>query len=320
MINSNVDLEKAYGQVLKGYSCANKDAVKLRKIGYRNKWNYIVAEGNQVGLAFNFTADHSVYGPVDDMEQFIRLQQYIGKSLFEFVEYLLKRKEIQMRSLCLAALNALSQPLINNYLNQEKSISTYKKGNFDFIKPQDVVTVVGYGGVVTKIYGKCKELHVSDMRPRYLLNTLTIGEKIEYGPENDEKPVINIPGPIIAAFLAMDWCVLGLVHHYYGLFAPVRPTINVKLEKPLQKNPHIEVYTWLYLTKQNDGYMASPVGYANGLPHILAKADALFIAPIGVAEYQAGEEVKVELLHGLESLQKIKHAREKWFLLHQSLT
>ncbi|HHY28421.1 MAG TPA: molybdopterin molybdotransferase MoeA, partial [Desulfitobacterium dehalogenans] len=36
------------------------------------------------------------------------------------------------------------------------------------------------------------------------------------------KPVINMPGPTFATFLAMDWCVSGLVHHYYRLPAPQR--------------------------------------------------------------------------------------------------
>ncbi len=187
MSEFNTKLENAYLQIQKRYADIKKELGHLKKIGFRNKWNYIVTEENQVGLAFNFTADHAVYGPVDNMEQFIRLQPYVGKSLPEFIEYLLSRREIQMRSICLAALNALSQPLINNYLEQDRSVSVAKSvtnnESFDFIEPEDVVTIVGYGGVAAKIYGKCKELHISDMRPRHLLNTLTIGEEIEYGPE-----------------------------------------------------------------------------------------------------------------------------------------
>lgn len=118
----------------------------------------------------------------------------------------------------------------------------------------------------------------------------------------DGKPVINLPGPVIATFLAMDWCVLGLVHHYYGLAAPVRPKIKARLEKPLKKNPDFEFYSRLIITKQEDGCKALPLGFDKGLPYSLLKADALFIAPIGAAEYQAGDEVEAELLCGLENL------------------
>ncbi|MDQ7094560.1 molybdopterin molybdotransferase MoeA [Desulfosporosinus sp. PR] len=110
------------------------------------------------------------------------------------------------------------------------------------------------------------------------------------------KPVINLPGPIIATFLAMDWCVFGLVHHYYSIAAPLRPKIKVKLEKPLQKNPEFEFYYRLLITKQDDGYTARPIGFDKSIPYSLLQAKALFIAPIGVAEYQAGEEVEAELL------------------------
>mgnify|MGYP002407082646 CR=1 FL=1 len=118
----------------------------------------------------------------------------------------------------------------------------------------------------------------------------------------DGKPAINLPGPVIAAFLAMDWCVSGLVHHYYGLPIPVRPKIKVRLEQPLIKNPDSEMFFRLVLTRQGDGYTASNIGFFKSLPYTMLKADALFIAPIGVTEYQAGEEVEAELLRGLEDL------------------
>ncbi len=125
------------------------------------------------------------------------------------------------------------------------------------------------------------------------------------------KPVINVPGPVIATFLAMDWCVIGLVHHYYGLAVPERPKIKVRLEKPLQKNPDIEVYTWLALMKQDDGYTASSLGYDKSIPSLLVEADALFIAPIGTTGYQAGDEVEAELLRGPENISNSRPCKQE---------
>lgn len=116
------------------------------------------------------------------------------------------------------------------------------------------------------------------------------------------KPVINLPGPVIATFLAMDWCVFGLVHHYYGLPVPVRPKMKVKLAHALSKKLEFEMYYRLVLSKYDDGYTASSIGFDKNLPYTLTKTDALLIAPIGVSEYQAGDEVEVELLCGLENL------------------
>lgn len=116
------------------------------------------------------------------------------------------------------------------------------------------------------------------------------------------KPVINLPGPTFAAFLAMDWCVCGLVHHYYGLPAPRRPKLRVSLTKPLQKWPDYETYVRLILARRDGSYEATPLGWDQNLPDSLLKMNALFIAPIGASEYQACDEVEAELLCGPEHL------------------
>ncbi|NLA87765.1 MAG: molybdopterin molybdotransferase MoeA [Clostridiales bacterium] len=116
------------------------------------------------------------------------------------------------------------------------------------------------------------------------------------------KPVINLPGPTLAAFLALDWCVFGLVHYYYGLPAPSRPRLKVRLEKPVKKNPEVEMYIRFSLTKQEGAYWAAQIGREKNMPYTFLMANALFVAPIGVAGYEAGDEIEVELLCGLENL------------------
>ncbi len=121
----------------------------------------------------------------------------------------------------------------------------------------------------------------------------------------DGKPVINLPGPIMAAFLAMDWCVSRLVHHYYGLSAPARPKIKVKLEESLQKPSDFERFFRLVLTKKDGSYMASPIEFDKNLPYTMLKADAILIAPIGIEGYQAGDEVEAELLCSMEEISSV---------------
>ncbi|SPF31891.1 Molybdopterin biosynthesis enzyme (fragment) [Candidatus Desulfosporosinus infrequens] len=173
MIISNTDLQRAYAMIREMYRDKGIISGTLRKIGFRNKWNYVLAEQDQSGLAFNFTGDHAVYGEVDDLEQFINLQSYIGRNLFEFVEHLLLKRELQMRSLCVAALNALSNPLTSSSSLKERGIPVSEEESYDFIKSEDIVTVIGYGGIVNQMYGRCKELHVNDMRPKHALLTLS---------------------------------------------------------------------------------------------------------------------------------------------------
>ncbi len=116
------------------------------------------------------------------------------------------------------------------------------------------------------------------------------------------KPVVNLPGPTVGTFLSMDWCVSGLIHHYFGLTIPVRQKIKARLDKSLKKRPDFETYTRLILTAQKYGYIASPVDSNKSIPYALTKSNALFIAPVGISGYQAGDEIEVELLCGLEKI------------------
>jgi uncharacterized protein (DUF4213/DUF364 family) len=182
MVNSTEDFEAAYCQIRALYKHFGMTAGNLTRIGFRNKWNFVLAEGDQAGLAFNFTADHAVYGAVTDMDQFARLQQYIGRNLTDLTEALLSEKGIQMRSLCLAALNALSQPLLEKNRLEARGLTLEEAESFDFINYDDVVTIVGYGGMYSSIYDKCKELHITDMRPKTALQTLTVDKEVRFGP------------------------------------------------------------------------------------------------------------------------------------------
>lgn len=120
----------------------------------------------------------------------------------------------------------------------------------------------------------------------------------------NEKPVINLPGPTIATLIAMDWCVYGLVHHYYGIKPPVRPTLKVKLGHSLKKMAGVEQYVWFVLSKAPDGYVATEVEANSSIPAKLLRPQAMFIAPLDATGYQADEEIEVELLCGTEELPK----------------
>lgn len=123
----------------------------------------------------------------------------------------------------------------------------------------------------------------------------------------DGKPVINLPGPVIATLIAMDWCVYGLVHNYYGIVPPVRPKLNVKLGHHLNKKPGFERYVRMTLENLPDGYIASALDGNSTTPETLLKSDVLFIMPMDVTEYRAGDEIEVELLCGLEELPKLEN-------------
>lgn len=181
MINS--DLREAYYLIKNIYQRLEIEPPLLKQVVFLKKWNFVCAESGEIGVAFNFTGEHAVYGSEINFDYFIELQVHLGRDLFEFIEYLLNSSEIQMRSVCLATLNLLSQAISSNQELVARGISLVTTHDFSFINSEDVVTVVGYGGVIDKLYGNCKELNVLDMRPKSSLQTLIIGEDIEYGPQ-----------------------------------------------------------------------------------------------------------------------------------------
>jgi uncharacterized protein (DUF4213/DUF364 family) len=177
----------------------------LKFVGVKPQWNVVAGTKGQTGLALNFTGEHAVYensGAGDTSEnqsvQLELIQSKIGKDLFEFAESLLDVNDMQQRSLCLATLNALSNPLTDPDRLQRKGFKLSGTKMNEFVKPDDIVTIIGHGGIVRMFTGKCKELHVSDMRPKETFQTLIVSDKAEYGPRDIELHLAEDNDEIVA--------------------------------------------------------------------------------------------------------------------------
>lgn len=113
------------------------------------------------------------------------------------------------------------------------------------------------------------------------------------------KPVVNVPGPMLAAWLAADWCASGLIYHYYGLPSPKRATIKARLAAPLKTPGKFEALLRVNLRRDGEGYLAEPVPRKGSIART-ANCDGLLVVPIGVDGYNAGDEVEIKLLKGIE--------------------
>ncbi len=110
------------------------------------------------------------------------------------------------------------------------------------------------------------------------------------------KPVVNLPGPTLASYYAMDWCVKALVCHMLGQEVPKRRTLDVVLEQKVQKPVHLELYVRLYVKEDGGRYMAEVLSPKGGFVNLMTACNALFIAPIGKEAFEAGETVCAELI------------------------
>lgn len=122
----------------------------------------------------------------------------------------------------------------------------------------------------------------------------------------DGKPVVNAPGPVLAAWLCMDWLVRGLVAHWFGTPVIDQQHIQARLGATVEEPKRRERIVRMMLTPAADGVpVATPIGKM-GVPQTLVAVDALFTLPADQEVAHEGDLVEVELLRPIELV------REGW--------
>ncbi|GHV75663.1 molybdopterin molybdenumtransferase MoeA [Spirochaetia bacterium] len=79
----------------------------------------------------------------------------------------------------------------------------------------------------------------------------------------DNKPVVNLPGPIIAAYFGMDWCIRAILCRALGIPVPVRPRVKAVLTGNTGRTlpEGFEFFYRMEVTKTASGYDAWPVPF-----------------------------------------------------------
>jgi uncharacterized protein (DUF4213/DUF364 family) len=152
------------------------------RVGVKGGWNAVIGTRGQCGMAMNFTNDESAFG--EARLDVPKIQSFIGKSLFEIAE-VIESGSWQERAIGIAAMSALSQPLLTPESLASRGF-TVDDGGRDFaslLRRDDIAAVVGYGGGVSRLLGRCKELHVTDMRSRDQFQTMLIDRDVKWCPE-----------------------------------------------------------------------------------------------------------------------------------------
>ena len=117
----------------------------------------------------------------------------------------------------------------------------------------------------------------------------------------NDKPVINVPGPVLAAWLACDWLVRGLVYHYYCIPMPKRKVVPVKLTENMRGPGFMAFIGRVTITKTENGYEGTPVPREAGVLGMGIMQGQVYV-PLGHKGYEAGTIVDCELLVGEELL------------------
>jgi len=116
------------------------------------------------------------------------------KPLFEIADRGIHSADLQERSLGIAALNALSQQylasssirergfLAQSWIAGDKLVHRYPTIS-RLVTKNDIVAVIGYGHEVRSLRGRCRELHVTDVRPQETFETVIFDKNVMYGPQ-----------------------------------------------------------------------------------------------------------------------------------------
>lgn len=115
-------------------------------------------------------------------------------------------------------------------------------------------------------------------------------------------PVINVPGPSIACWLAMDWLVRDVVAYAQGIATHGRPAVQATLDFDVKLMPRMERFTRVLLERDGGTLVAKQLPSGWGAPMTLARTDGIFVAPAGEGALEKGSAVEISLLRPLEDI------------------
>lgn len=118
------------------------------------------------------------------------------------------------------------------------------------------------------------------------------------------KPVINLPGPAMAAFFGLDWCVKAVVSRFLHIPVPVRRTVDCVLENEVITNPHLAILCPMKITRQQNGtYKARYLSFFQLSIPLCLGANGMYISEIGESAVKPGGVIQVELTRGEEEME-----------------
>jgi uncharacterized protein len=220
------------------------ESARLVSIGLKSGWTTIAGTGKLCGTAFRFSGSHNVYQLTEpDIEA---LDTLVGQSLMDIATRYLSSDFIQKRSIAVAAISALSQPFLTAESLAQRGFQAEDNRDYlwNVLKPDDIVTLIGYGGMTQNIVGRCKELHIADMRPPESLPGMLIREDVKdkhgpvfiHGANKDESLLHSSDVAVITASTLVNGTIDSLIgyastariKYLYGASASVLPDVLIE--------------------------------------------------------------------------------------------
>jgi uncharacterized protein (DUF4213/DUF364 family) len=206
-------LELTLERLQKLYDDATVPPGRLLRIAIKPRWITVLGSNGECGIASNLTGSHDpAHGGRTGTFRFLDM---MGTTLFDVAARGIHATDVQERAIGIAALSALSQQflgssairqrgfLAKSWMPGDKLVQQYPVIT-RLVTKKDIVAVVGYGDEVRNLRGRCRELHVTDMRPQEIFETVIIEKGVTYGPrdysvhaENENEKVLSVADVVI---------------------------------------------------------------------------------------------------------------------------
>lgn len=115
-------------------------------------------------------------------------------------------------------------------------------------------------------------------------------------------PVINLPGPPVAAFNAADWCLRAVVSRFLHSYSQRRPRAKAVLTAPLDGPLPLRFTSRMNVYRDGDSICATPISKEQSSTAENMATNGVYISPVGEGRLEKGQEIEVELIRSEDFL------------------
>lgn len=111
------------------------------------------------------------------------------------------------------------------------------------------------------------------------------------------KPVINIPGPTLAAYFATDWCLGAIVSRWLGTAGPGRQKVTGTLMEPLEQGGPVQILHRINVEFDSEGNAKLyPIPMRGSSQAAQMASNAQYVTELFEEAHERGETLTVELI------------------------
>lgn len=110
------------------------------------------------------------------------------------------------------------------------------------------------------------------------------------------KPVINVPGPCLAAYFATDWCVRAILDHWLLDRKRIVHTVKAQLTQEVDNGGPVQILRRMNVYQNEEGqFLAIPYDMKDGQVKIMS-SNAQYVSSLFEESHQVGDELEIEVL------------------------